>query len=61
MTAGDIILEEKERRFDAALNKLRATVEAGAGVADAIFNACLVALENYRSDLYPHHRLSPQP
>ena len=35
--AKDITLDEKERRFDAALNKLQLTVEAGAGVPDEIF------------------------
>jgi hypothetical protein len=51
--AEDIALEEKLRRFDAALTKLQLTVEAGNGVPNAIFNEFLVAAESYRRDIYP--------
>jgi hypothetical protein len=47
--AEDIPLEEKERRFDATLNKLQRTVEAGGVVSNEIFNEFLVAAEKYRS------------
>jgi len=45
-----ITLEEKERRFDEALDKLQRSFDAGGGVPDEIFNEFLVAAENYRSD-----------
>jgi hypothetical protein len=50
--AEDVTLEEKLQRFDAALNKLQRTVEAGAGVSDEIFNEFLEAAQAYRKD--PH-------
>jgi hypothetical protein len=48
--AEDITVDEKLRRFDAALDKLQQTVEAGAGVPDETFNEFLVAADNYRTD-----------
>jgi len=52
--AEGITLDEKLRRFDAALNKLERTVEAGGVVPDEIFNEFLMAAEEYRKD--PEYR-----
>jgi hypothetical protein len=49
--AEDTTLEEKERRFDEALDKLQRTVEAGGGVPNEIFNEFLVAADDYRRDM----------
>jgi hypothetical protein len=49
--ADDITLEEKLRRFDAALEKLQRMVEADSVVPDEVFNEFLMAAENYRSDM----------
>jgi hypothetical protein len=48
--ADDITLEEKERRFDAALDKLQRTVDAGGGVLNETLEEFLEAADNYRSD-----------
>jgi hypothetical protein len=52
--AEDITLEEKLRRFDAALDNLQRTVKAGAAVPDEIFSEFLVAAEEFRKD--PEYR-----
>jgi hypothetical protein len=49
--AEDIGLEEKLRRFDGALDKLRRTVKAGAGVLHETLDEFLEAAHNYRSDM----------
>ncbi len=49
--ADDISLEEKLRRFDAALDKLQRMVEADSVVPEDVFNEFLMAAENYRSDM----------
>jgi hypothetical protein len=49
--AANISLEEKERRFDAALDKLQRTVEAGGGVLNETLDAFLEAANDYRSDM----------
>ncbi len=49
--AEDITLDEKLRRFDAALDKLQRVVEADSVVPDDVFNEFLMAAENYRSDM----------
>ncbi len=62
--AEDIALEEKERRFDAALDKLQRTVEAGGGVLNETLDEFLDAANDYRKDprykaLLGFERLSP--
>jgi len=49
--AEDITLDEKLRRFNAALDKLQRTVEAGGGVLNETLDDFLEAAENYRSDV----------
>lgn len=49
--AEDITLEEKLRRFDAALDKLQRMVEADSVVPEEVFSEFLMAAENYRSDI----------
>ena len=49
--AEDITLDEKERRFDEALDKLQRTVEAGGGVLNETLDEFLEAAENYRGDM----------
>jgi hypothetical protein len=49
--AEDITLEEKERRFDAALDKLQRTVEAGGDALDETLDDFLEAANYYRSDM----------
>jgi hypothetical protein len=49
--AEDITLEEKLRRFDAALDKLQRMVEADSVVPEEVFNEFLMATEHYRSDM----------
>ena len=48
--ADDISLEEKLQRFDAALDKLQRTVEAGGVVPDETFAEFLAAGNDYRTD-----------
>jgi hypothetical protein len=48
--ADGISLEEKLQRFDAALDKLARTVEAGGGVLNETLDEFLEAAGKYRSD-----------
>jgi len=57
--AEDITLEEKLRRFDAALDKLQRMVEADSFVPDQVFNEFLMAAESYRSDMRYEAQLRP--
>ena len=47
----EIGLEEKERRFNDALDSLQRTVEAGRGVPDETLAQFLAAADDYRKDL----------
>jgi hypothetical protein len=47
----DITLEEKERRFDTALDNLQRTVEAGGGVLNETLDEFLEAADDYRRDM----------
>jgi hypothetical protein len=48
--AEDITLEEKERRFDTALDKLQQTVDASGSVLNEMLDVFLEAADNYRID-----------
>ena len=48
--AEDVTLDKKERRFDAALDNLQRTAEAGATVPDEIFDEFFVAAQEHRKD-----------
>jgi hypothetical protein len=47
----EITLEEKERRFNEALDRLQRTVDAGGGVSDETMAEFLAAADDYRKDL----------
>lgn len=47
----EIPLEEKERRFNEALDRLQRTVDAGGGVPDGTLVELLAAAAAYRKDL----------
>jgi hypothetical protein len=47
----EITLEEKERRFNDALDRLKRTLEAGTDVPDETFEEFLAAADDYRKDL----------
>jgi hypothetical protein len=49
--AEEIALEEKERRFNEALDRLQRTVESGGAVSDQTFAEFLAAVDDYRNDL----------
>jgi hypothetical protein len=49
--AEDITLEEKERRFDMALDKLQRTVDAGGVVLNETLDELLAAADDYRRDI----------
>jgi hypothetical protein len=53
--AEDITLEEKLRRFDAALDTLQRTVEAGGVVPDGTLEDFLEAAQAYRTE--PDYRM----
>ena len=48
--AEDITLDEKFRRFDAALDELQRKVESGGAVPDETSAEFLAAAEDYRKD-----------
>ena len=49
--AKEITLEQKERRFNNALDELQRAVEAASGVPDETFAEFLAAADEYRKDL----------
>ncbi len=49
--ARDITLDEKERRCDAALDKLQRTVEEGGGALNETIDEFLGGADDYRRDM----------
>ena len=49
--AEEMTLEENERRFNAALERLQWMVDAGSGVPDETLAEFLTAAHDYRKDL----------
>ena len=49
--AEEMTLEENERRFNAALDRLQRMVDAGGGVPDETLAEFLTAADDYRKDL----------
>ncbi len=50
MMADVIAFDERERRFDAALDKLQRMADAGGGVPDETMDEFLEAAQDYRRD-----------
>jgi len=54
-----IAFDERERRFDAALDNLQRTLDAGSGVPDETLNEFLAATDDYRRDMRYKAPLGP--